>query len=281
MLILGMTLLTTNAAGAEAENSAEIKELSDKIFLNEVVRYLYRWYLNEAEVEKITATEDMTFEIRKLNPKLDDNDKSIFAEIRIPLWDIALKLKKADYVIEEINKTVKSSGFKVVNVEKTGNDTYDKTGVTTISVSIKEVREYLFKTRFQSDFPDGALFNRAKEALRREFDMEKMKKAQNEAGIDENIIYFAPISPVSNEIWIYWETQKLMLKFSSDIDIKNPLVWENEKLFVHTYDLLTQTVVSLTETNGSNRYMTRNQIGRVLFNCMVFGQRVAIKRNAK
>jgi hypothetical protein len=184
-------------------------------------------------------------------------------------------------VIEEINKPVKSNGFKVVNVEKTGNETYDKNGITTISVSIKEIREYLFKTRFQSDFPDGALFKRAREALRKEFDMEKMKKAQNEAGIDENVIYFAPISPVSNEIWIYWETQKLMLKFSSDIDIKNPLVWENEKLFVHTYDLLTQTVVSLAETNGSNRYMTRNQIGRVLFNCMVFGQRVAIKRNAK
>jgi hypothetical protein len=35
-------------------------------------------------------------------------------------------------------------------------------------------------------------------------------------------------------------------------------------------------VISLEEAAGSNRFMTRSQIGRALYNCIVLGQRVAV-----
>jgi hypothetical protein len=253
-------------------------ELTDKKFLNEVVRYLYRWYLNEAEVEKVSAAPAVVFEIRRLNPKLDDNDKSIFAAIAIPVLDVEIKLKKSDYVISESNKTIKSRNFKIVNVAKWQQGGNHHEPFTAVTSTMQEMREYLFKTRFDSQYPDGELFKRARDAFFQEIDAGKIKQQQTAAGVTENVLYFAPISPVSNEFWIYWETNKMLLKFSSDIDIVNPLVWDSERLFVHKYDLLAQTVVSLTETNGSNRYLTRNQVGRILFNCLILGQRFAVKR---
>jgi hypothetical protein len=45
---------------------------------------------------------------------------------------------------------------------------------------------------------------------------------------------------------------------------------------VHVYDPYSQMVISLEEAAGSNRFMTRNQIGRALYNCIVLGKRVAV-----
>ena len=40
--------------------------------------------------------------------------------------------------------------------------------------------------------------------------------------------------------------------------------------------VLTQTVVSLDEAAGSNAFLTRDQIGRALFNCVVLGRRIEV-----
>jgi hypothetical protein len=42
-------------------------------------------------------------------------------------------------------------------------------------------------------------------------------------------------------------------------------------LGIRTYDVLTQTVVSLDEAAGSNEFLTRDQVGRALYNCIVLG----------
>jgi hypothetical protein len=46
---------------------------------------------------------------------------------------------------------------------------------------------------------------------------------------------------------------------------------------VKLYDIDEQVVVSLDEVAGSNAYMTRDQVGRVLFNCIVLGKRVVLE----
>jgi hypothetical protein len=45
---------------------------------------------------------------------------------------------------------------------------------------------------------------------------------------------------------------------------------------VKTWDVLNQVVVSLDESAGSNAFMTRDQIGRALYNCLVLGQRLEV-----
>jgi hypothetical protein len=88
------------------------------------------------------------------------------------------------------------------------------------------------------------------------------------------IAYLAPLSPVANEAWVYLENQKLLVRFASDIDLINPDVWKHEALMVRTWDVRNQVVVSLDEAAGSNAFMTRDQIGRALYNCVILGQRL-------
>ena len=67
------------------------------------------------------------------------------------------------------------------------------------------------------------------------------------------------------------------MKCSSDIDLTNSEVWEHESLSFKIYDVLNQMVVSLDETGGDNSFMTRNQIGRALYNCVVLGERLIVQ----
>ena len=47
-----------------------------------------------------------------------------------------------------------------------------------------------------------------------------------------------------------------------------------QTLGIRTCDVRTQTVVSLDEAAGSNEFLTRDQVGRALFNCVVLGRRI-------
>jgi hypothetical protein len=82
---------------------------------------------------------------------------------------------------------------------------------------------------------------------------------------------------VANEIWAFWEAGRKLFLFSSDIDLANPAVWQHETLMARQYDLDQQVVVSHEEAPGSNRFLTRNEVSRALFNCLLFGQRLSVK----
>ena len=79
-----------------------------------------------------------------------------------------------------------------------------------------------------------------------------------------------------NEAWVYWENQHKLIYFSSDIDLNNPSLWDYEPLMVRVYDLNDQVVVSEQEAGSSNLYLTRYQVGRTLYNCMVLGERIVL-----
>jgi len=67
-----------------------------------------------------------------------------------------------------------------------------------------------------------------------------------------------------------------LLYFASDIDLSNPAVWQHETLLARLFDVDQQVVVSPAEAPGSNRFLTRYQVSRALFNCVVLGQRVSV-----
>ena len=93
----------------------------------------------------------------------------------------------------------------------------------------------------------------------------------------KRVVHLAPLSPIANEAWVFGETARLLVRFSSDIDLANPAVWEHEELAVDVYDVDEQVVVSLDEVAGSNAYLTRDQVGRALFNCVVLGRRLELE----
>ncbi len=61
-----------------------------------------------------------------------------------------------------------------------------------------------------------------------------------------------------------------------DSDIENPELWAAQQLRVRTIDAANNTVVSMEEMPGSNVYVTRDQIGRLLYNCVIFGKRILV-----
>ena len=245
-------------------------EVLQKTYLYEVTRHLYRWYMDESDVERDSAAKEYVFWVRRAEARLDEGDQSVVVEILLPQLGIGVKVKKADYTIEELGLEVKSQGYRIVNVARVMVPPEPPPGTEVVPIDLAEMKEYLFRTRAQAEFPGPEMFERLRVALREHLGLDP---AHREAG--EQVVHVAPLSPVANELWVFWETRKLLIRFSSDVDLENPEMWKHQTLGIRTYDVLTQTVVSLDEAAGSNAYMTRDQIGRALFNCIVLGQRLA------
>ena len=273
-------LVTTCSRAAEGPDANAKKiaaappELLEQKTLYEIVRHLFRWYWDEAEIERAADLTNWVFWVRPVETKLDPGDHSQYAEILLPQLDTIVHLKKADYIIEELKEQVKSANFHIKNVAKTTIPPQRPANAFGVEINAAEMKDYLFRTRADRDYPAAELFERMRGALRKELEEESSMITNPPVG--EQVVYISPLSPVGNDIWAFWENRKLLIRFASDIDLDNPAVWQHETLMVHVYDPYEQMVISLDEAQGSNRFMTRNQIGRALYNCIVLGQRVAV-----
>lgn len=246
-------------------------ELLEQSYLYEVVRHLFRWYMDEEDVEKIAAHKEFPFWVRPLDVKLDEGDHSQMAEIILPLVGISARVKKTDYTIEEIGLTVKSQSFRIGNVARIVAPPEPPADSTVVLTDYEEMKAYLFRTRSQAEFPDETMIERLRVALREHLGLDP---ALREA--EDQVVYVAPLSPVANELWVFIESKKVLVQFTSDLDLENPEMWEHQALVVRTFDILNQTVVSLQEVPGSNAFLTRDQVGRALFNCVILGRRLVV-----
>jgi len=287
ILITALTIiLTISSTIAKPSNSATINTVSQDKYLFEVMRHLYRWYLDETDAEKMIEKDGIVFELKELIPQLDDGDKSKFCEILIPQLDIRVTVKQSDYTIEELDLTVKNDTFKIINVAR-GGLPKDTTGYTTITTNYQAMKDYTHRTRSQAIFPDDELMMKLRKSART--NISKQIKARKQAGLKTKIndpknltkydlaIHISPLSTVANEVWIFWETGRLLIQFRSDIDLEQPELWNNDDLAVKLYDIDEQTVVSLDDVAGSNAYITRDEVGRTLFNCIVLGKRIELE----
>ena len=132
-------------------------ELVQTPYLFEIVRHLYRWHLDESEIERAIGAKRFVFWVRRLDPKLDPGDQSEVGEILFPQLDLIVKVKKADYRIEELGTAVQSKNFKIVKVIRAPTPRRAPRSCEVVEVDMKEMRDYLFRTRDQHDFPDPAL----------------------------------------------------------------------------------------------------------------------------
>lgn len=258
-------------SSAATNAPAPAPELLDHPYLMEIIRHLYRWYLDETDVDKVAGHEFFPFWISMRIEKLDEGDRSQMAEIILPDIGISVKVKKADYTIPELDVNVTSKVFKITSVSHIPIQSVQPPGFTDVNLDMNEIQEYLFKTRCQPDYPEKALLERMKTAFHKqiedgEFVLSKIKP--------EKIVHVSPLSPVANELWVFWESGSLLIRFSSDIDLTNPVVWESDVLMAHIYDLEKQVVVSHHEAPGSNKFITRDQVGRALYNCIIIGKRL-------
>jgi hypothetical protein len=276
-ILLSLCLLLCSCAtpAADVATSAPDVESINKAYLYEAVRHLYRWYMDEDDVQKGTSHQDFVFWIRELHPKLDEGDKSRFGEVLMPRLGIVVTIKKPDYVIEEYGVEVKSDRFKIVNVARQPVPRRKPSDYAEIKVAYSEMLEHLFRTRSDVTYPEGDLLMRMRLAVRKSIQNE-MRDHPEEMQAGDQVVYLAPLSPVANETWIFWETGRRLIHFSSDMDLENPALWDHSELAVDLYDVDEQVVVSFDEAAGSNAYLTRDQVGRALYNCVILGKRVVM-----
>ncbi len=274
LLALAGLLPACRSAAPVSASPAVPPELLQLPYLHEIVRYLYRWQLDEPEVEKILGRPDFIFWVRPLPVALDPGDHSQYAEILFPQLDISVEVKKVDYTIAEDGTVVKSPNFKITRIIRGDLPEHPPAGCAVVTVKMQEMRDYLYRTRNQRDYPDAALVEHLREAVRAEAAKEGILDTNLPAG--EQLIDSAPLSPVANELWVYWEAGDKLLYIASDIDLANPEVWKYQTLNVRIFDLERQVVISHDEAPGSDAFLTRYQTSRALYNCMVLGQRIIV-----
>lgn len=247
-------------------------DLTDRDFLYEVMRHLYRWHLDERDIEQAAGGDSFAFWVRRLDRERDEGDRSEWAEIGLPQLGVAATVKQTDYAIDELGIEVKDDRFRIVNVARRGFPAEPPPGTVGVKAPVDGMREYLFQTRRQAEYPDAAMFVRLRRALREHLELDPDER---EAG--EHEVHVAPLSPVANELWLFVENKNWLVRYSSDLDLKNPALWDHAALAVQTYDIPNGTVVSRHEVPGSNEFLTRDQVGRALYNCMVLGRRITVK----
>jgi hypothetical protein len=251
-------------------NAGVLLEIGGQRFIYEVIRHMYRWYLDETDIEKHIGKPTVSVWLRSLHPPLDPGDKSKFAELWLPALQVRVTLKKTDYRIEELNLLVKGSGYRIANVVREAPPATPE-GFQVMELDLPPLVDYLFNTRNQREYPAPALADHLHRAVLLELGNRKIPTVD---GV--HVCHVGPLSPVSNELWVFWENGRMLIKFTSDLDLSNPAVWGQENLKVRTYDIDQQVVVSQSEVPGSNAFLNRDQVGRVLYNCIVLGQRVAV-----
>jgi len=259
--------------GAAANVPGEIVE---RTYLFELVRYLYRWHLSEEEIEMLSAEKQVVFGIRTVAVKLDAGDKSEEAEIVLPQVGMRVGLKKADYAIEETGAAVKSDRFKVIDVRRDAGAQSPRgvaAGYRVVEVGTQEMLEYLFKTRGEKDVVAADVVEKMRAAVRREAAKEKVLPG---VAVVAPVVHIAPLSPVANETWVYWEAGRKLFYFASDHDLGKAAGWDQSAMQVRIYDLDQQVVLSHEEAPGSNRFLTRYEASRAIFNCVVLGERVTL-----
>ncbi len=277
--LLALLLIVPAALPATpAVSPAPPAELLETNTLCQIALHLYRWYLDETDIEKNADSEHVTFLVRSLHPALDPEDRSQLAEILLPDFGIQVRLKKADYAIPELDTVIQTDRFKIIRVSR--GDVSCTNECSMVQIPYSEMRNLLFRMRNETTFPDPELGKRLAAALEHRLHEDNQANRDRDSS-GEQIIHLAPLSPVANELWVFWETGRLLIRFSSDIDLTNPAVWNHENLMVDVYDIDEQVVVSHHEAAGSNAYLTRDQVGRALYNCIVLGKRIAVTPREK
>lgn len=272
LLLLPAALAACAAASAAAATGVP-EEARRPEFLLEVMRHLYRWHLDEHDIEAVIDRPHLRMRLRDATPRaLDPGDNSRMLKMGLPDFGLRLLLKKTDYRIEELDLEVRGHGYKIIDVARHTGGAVSTGAVEEIKLDMPELRDYVLETRAQNDRLPDALIARVQAAV-----LQRILEDTQTRELPLHEIHVAPLSPVANELWIFWETGRRLIRVTSDIEITDPAVWRHEHLSVRIFNIDLCTVVSLAEVPGSNAYLTRDQVGRVLYNCMILGARHEVR----
>jgi len=270
---ISMVIMMMLLAGAVHLQPARGEVVLDEKYLSLVARYLYNWHLDETSLIAIDHASEIDFRYKPVRLELDEHDRSQYIDLYIPLLSYHVRLKKSDYDVPELGIRVQNADYRIVRAHKVESMAGDLDSYASVITPKQQMLDYLFSIRNQRHYPDEALLSRMRQAFREKFGSQIPADYR---GMRQTV-YVAPLSPVANSLWVYWETGRKIIRFSSDSDINTEAFWAIEDLGVELYDLDKNVVVSLAEAPGSNAFVTRDWAARVLYNCVVFGKRLELE----
>ena len=270
-LTLAGCMSSSNSARnrAATDTQAAVSPLLQKQFVFEVAQYLYRWHFDQSYVLSAGKLDALEVWARPLHPRLDAGDRSEFAELWIPAVNMRVQLKRSDYEVAELNLAVVDRSFKVQRVTRQLFPPASRSSYQVGRYGLAEVQDYLFAARTNRMVIDDNLRTAARKLV-----LEYLNKAHPAPFAEDQVFYVAPVSPVCNEVWVFWETGRKLLLFSGDMDLSNPGFSQLSQLRMEVIDLDKDVVASTKEVPGSNAFVTKDWVGRLFFNCILYGERL-------
>jgi hypothetical protein len=250
---------------------APTNSLLEQQFVFNVLVHLYRWHFDQSYV--LEPAKHATIEVwtRRLHPKLDEDDRSEYAEMWIPSVNMLVGLKRAEYRVPEMKLEIADQGFKINSVNRQINPPASKSSYEVGRFEREAVRDYLFATRTNRLVASEAVRTKARQLM-----AAYLKKEHPEPFTEEQVLYRSQLSPVCNEVWVFWENGRRVRLFSGDMDLTHPKFWESSPLRLDVIELDKDVVTSTKEVPGSNSFVTKDWVGRLLFNCLVLGDKMVI-----
>jgi len=254
---------------AVANEEAASSPVLQKQFVLDVLRYLYRWHFDQSYVLEAGKPDTLEIWARPLHPQLDRGDRSEFAELWIPALNMRVELKRSDYTVPEMNLEIVDHSFKVKRVARQLQPPASRLNYQVGRYALSEVRDYLFATRTNRVVVSDNLRTAARKLM-----VEHLRKTHPAPFTEDQILYLAPISPICNDVWVLWESGRKIMLFTADTDLSNPGFAQFSQLRMQVIDLDKDVVASTKEVPGSNAFVTKDWVGRLFFNCILYGERV-------
>jgi len=269
-LALAGCVSSSNPARTSAvADGAASRPVLQKQFVLDVLQHLYRWHFDQSYVLEAGQVDTLEVWARPLHPRLDTGDRSEFAELWIPALNLRVELKRPDYTVPEMNLEIVDPSFKVKRVTRQLRPPVARSNYQVASYALSEVRDYLFATRTNRVAVSDNLRTAARKLI-----ADYLRKAHPAPFTEDQILYLAPLSPVCNDVWVLWESDRKILLFSADMDPANPGFAQLSQLQMEVIDLDKDVVASTTEVPGSNVFVTKDWVGRLFFNCILYGERM-------
>lgn len=279
--ILLWTLLATSAAwvSAQSPSASAVPATAEhdpdhpaetRENLLEVVHHIYLWYYDQSFFPAGQEISELRVYFRTVDRPLDPGDRSQFGELWFPGIQLLVELKRSDYHIEEINQPVRDEFFKIRRVDRVAEAPVPLTEYRTTVLSREELRDW-FSTKSHSAPP---MAQQLRERLRDTLLEHQFDEQWDEDAV--HIFYTSPISPVSNDIWVLHENTNQLLQFSADMDISDPSTWENLSLRLKFHQLDPNLILTPDRERAGAPELSKDFIGRVLFNCVVLGNRLEV-----
>jgi hypothetical protein len=269
--IIGTLALTgcANTRVTHPETNPAFAQLQEKPYVFAVLEYLYRWHFDQSYVLEAGKVDTLEVWVRPLHPRLDAGDQSDFAEMWIPAVKTRVELKRSDYLIPEMNLAVVDQSFKIIHVSRQLRPPASRSDYQVNSYALSEVQDYLFASRTNRVQMSGNLRTAARKLI-----FEYLDNAHPAPFTNDQVLYVAPVSSVCNDCWAFWESNRKVMHFSADVDLSNPGFDQLSQLHFEVIDLDKDVVDSTKEVPGSNAFVTKDWVGRLLFNCIVYGERI-------